>query len=88
MFVAGYQFYVLTPIFTIHWILQNKKSRPSWREHQNNVNRKQFEIFKRELFARYKGKDPLNLLNTQKRMKNANSIKENNNNKINGLRVG
>lgn len=53
MFVAGYQFQVLTPLFTIHWGLQNKKGRPAWREHQNNVNRKHFEIFKRELFARY-----------------------------------
>lgn len=61
MFVAGYQFQVLTPIFTIHWGLQNKKGRPAWREHQNNINRKQFEIFKREVFARYH-KDPLKML--------------------------
>lgn len=31
MFVAGYQFQVLTPLFTIHWGLQNKKGRPAWR---------------------------------------------------------
>lgn len=61
MFVAGYQFQVLTPLFTIHWGLQNKKGRPAWREHQNNINRKHFEIFKRELFARYH-KDPLKML--------------------------
>lgn len=61
MFVAGYQFQVLSPIFTCHWGLQNKKSRPAWRERQNNVNRKQFEVFKREVFARYH-KDPLKML--------------------------
>lgn len=61
MFVAGYQFQVLSPLFTVHWGLQNKKSRPAWRERQNNVNRKYFEIFKREVFARYH-KDPLKML--------------------------
>jgi beta-1,4-glucuronyltransferase 1 len=61
MFVAGYQFQVLSPIFTVHWGLQNKKSRPAWRERQNNINRKHFEIFKREVFARYH-KDPLKML--------------------------
>lgn len=61
MYVSGFQFQVLTPLFTIHWGLQNKKGRPAWREHQNNVNRKQFEIFKREVFARYH-KDPLKML--------------------------
>lgn len=65
MFVAGYQFQVLTPLFTIHWGLQNKKGRPAWREHQNNINRKHFETFKRELFARYK-KDPLKMLQPKK----------------------
>ncbi len=65
MFVAGYQFHVLTPLFTIHWGLQNKKSRPAWREHQNNINRKYFDTFKRELYARYK-KDPLKMLQAKK----------------------
>lgn len=59
--MAGFQFQVLTPLFTIHWGLQNKKGRPAWREHQNNINRKHFEIFKREVFARYH-KDPLKML--------------------------
>jgi hypothetical protein len=70
MFVAGYQFHVLTPIFTVHWGLQNKKSRPSWRERQNSANRKNFEIFKREVFARYH-KDPLRML-VPKKGKNVN----------------
>lgn len=61
MFVAGYQFEVLSPIFTIHWGLQGRKGRPSWRERQNSLNRRQFEVFKREVFARYH-KDPLKML--------------------------
>lgn len=61
MYVAGYQFQVLSPIFTIHWGLQVKKGRPTWRERQNSQNRKYFDLFKREVFARYY-KDPLNML--------------------------
>ncbi|KAL1114818.1 hypothetical protein AAG570_007642, partial [Ranatra chinensis] len=61
MYVAGYQFYVLSPVFTIHWGLQNRKGRPSWRERQNANNRKHFDQFKREVFARYH-KDPLNMV--------------------------
>lgn len=61
MFVAGYQFQVLSPIFTCHWGLQTVKSRPSWRERQNDANRKVFEVFKREVFARYH-KDPLKMV--------------------------
>jgi N-acetyllactosaminide beta-1,3-N-acetylglucosaminyltransferase len=68
MYVAGYQFQVLSPIFSVHWGLQNKKSRPAWRERQNNVNRKYFEIFKREVFARYH-KDPLKMLLPKKSSK-------------------
>ncbi|XP_049792420.1 beta-1,4-glucuronyltransferase 1 [Schistocerca nitens] len=56
MYVAGYQFKVLSPVFTIHWGLQTKKGRPSWRERQNSHNGRQFEAFKREVLARY-GKD-------------------------------
>lgn len=65
MFVAGYHFHVLTPIFTCHWGLQNKKSRPAWRERQNNLNRKQFEVFKKEIYARYH-RDPLQMLQPKK----------------------
>ncbi|CAH2063899.1 unnamed protein product, partial [Iphiclides podalirius] len=61
MFLIGYQFRVLSPIFTIHWGLQARRSRPLWREKQNERNRKHFETFKRELFARYR-RDPLHLL--------------------------
>ncbi|KAJ3664531.1 hypothetical protein Zmor_000089 [Zophobas morio] len=65
MFVAGYEFLVLSPIFTCHWGLQVKKTRPPWREHQNNLNRKQFDGFKREIFAKY-DKDPLNMMSKRK----------------------
>ncbi|CAH1996471.1 unnamed protein product [Acanthoscelides obtectus] len=61
MFVAGYEFLVLSPIFTCHWGLQVKRTRPPWREHQNNLNRKHFDGFKREIFAKY-NKDPLNMM--------------------------
>ncbi|XP_037030964.1 beta-1,4-glucuronyltransferase 1 isoform X2 [Bradysia coprophila] len=68
MFVAGYQFQVLSPIFTCHWGLQNKKNRPAWRERQNNINRKILDIFKREVFARYH-KDPLKMMQPKKAAK-------------------
>uniref|UniRef100_A0ABD2VZG3 Beta-1,4-glucuronyltransferase 1 n=1 Tax=Trichogramma kaykai TaxID=54128 RepID=A0ABD2VZG3_9HYME len=61
MYVAGYKFKVLTPTFTVHWGLQTRKSRPAWRERQNSVNRKHFEIFKKEVFARY-SRDPLKMV--------------------------
>ncbi|XP_046978962.1 beta-1,4-glucuronyltransferase 1 [Vanessa cardui] len=61
MFLIGYQFKVLSPIFTIHWGLQARRTRPLWREKQNEKNRKHFETFKRELYARYR-RDPLHLL--------------------------
>ncbi|KAH1005824.1 hypothetical protein HUJ04_006738 [Dendroctonus ponderosae] len=66
MFVAGYEFLVLSPIFTCHWGLQVKKTRPPWREHQNNLNRRQFDQFKKEIFARY-NKDPLNMIKPKKK---------------------
>lgn len=64
MFMAGYTFYVLSPIFTCHWGLQLKKTRPHWRERQNTMNGRQFELFKREIFAKY-NKDPLHMVKTQ-----------------------
>ncbi|XP_068147016.1 beta-1,4-glucuronyltransferase 1 [Drosophila tropicalis] len=54
MHIAGFEFYVLTPVFTCHWGLQRKQTRPAWREQQNNINRKKFDGFKSEIFARYK----------------------------------
>lgn len=61
MYVAGFQFQVLSPVFTCHWGLQSRKGRPSWREKQNNSNRRKFDVFKREIFARYH-KDPLHMI--------------------------
>ncbi|XP_026840698.1 beta-1,4-glucuronyltransferase 1 [Drosophila persimilis] len=65
MHIAGYQFYVLTPVFTGHWGLQRKQARPAWREQQNNVNRRKFDVFKSEIFLRYKN-DPRLLLQSKK----------------------
>lgn len=72
MFVAGYEFLVLSPIFTCHWGLQVKRSRPHWREHQNNFNRKRFETFKKEIFAKY-NKDPLNMMAQRNKVLNLHS---------------
>ncbi|XP_073994319.1 beta-1,4-glucuronyltransferase 1 isoform X1 [Rhodnius prolixus] len=71
MFVVGYEFLVLSPVFTIHWGLQNRKGRPSWRERQNTNNRKNFDQFKREVFARY-NKDPLNMVVGRTKEQNTN----------------
>ena len=57
MWVQGWTFQVLSPMFAIHWGLQKKKSRPQWRERQNNRNRLRFKLFKDEVWARY-GKIP------------------------------
>lgn len=67
MFVAGFQFQVLSPIFTIHPGLQNKKHQ-LLREQQNNKNRRAFDGFKREVFARY-NKDPLKMMVPQQAKK-------------------
>ena len=53
MSVAGYQFQVLSPVFAVHWGLQTKTSRPTWREIQNNENRRHVDAFKAEVAARY-----------------------------------
>ncbi|KAH8347839.1 hypothetical protein KR084_001545 [Drosophila pseudotakahashii] len=65
MHIAGYQFYVLSPVFTGHWGLQRKQARPAWREQQNNANRRKFDVFKSEIFVRYKN-DPRLLLKSKK----------------------
>ena len=53
MYLGGWQFLVLSPIFSIHWGLLNKKGRPTWRERQNSNNRRKFSHFKKELFSKY-----------------------------------
>ena len=53
MYIGGWQFQVLSPIFSVHWGLLTKKSRPSWRERQNSNNRRKFPHFKKEIFAKY-----------------------------------
>ena len=54
MFVAGVQFQVLSPAFSVHWGLQSKQARPAWRALQNNENRRHFDLFKREVAVRYR----------------------------------
>ena len=61
MYVAGYEFHVLTPVFTCHWGLESRKLRPYWRERQNMINGRHFETFKSEVYARYR-KDPLRMV--------------------------
>ncbi|XP_037084726.1 uncharacterized protein LOC119105362 [Pollicipes pollicipes] len=58
---AGYTFHVLAPVFAVHWGLQSRKARPPWREMQNNSNRRLFDAFKQEVFARF-GTDPLGMM--------------------------
>ena len=53
MWMAGWTFEVLSPIFAIHWGFQKKIGRPAWRERQNNRNRVRFKGFKAEVMARY-----------------------------------
>ena len=53
MNLSGWQFLVLSPIFSVHWGLQKKKGRPTWRERQNSNNRNKFQHFKKEIFAKY-----------------------------------
>lgn len=67
MFVAGFSFYVLSPVFTLHPGLQNRKPQLI-REQQNNKNRRSFDGFKREVFARYK-KDPLRMMAVKEKEK-------------------
>ncbi|XP_022919766.1 beta-1,4-glucuronyltransferase 1 [Onthophagus taurus] len=66
MYVAGYEFFVLSPLFTCHWGLQFKRGRPHWREIQNTQNRHRFEVFKHEVFAKY-GRDPLDMVSIRRR---------------------
>ena len=61
MYVAGYQFKVLSPGFTVHWGLQTRRNRPHWRERQNSANAVQFKTFKNEIYARYM-RDPLKMI--------------------------
>jgi N-acetyllactosaminide beta-1,3-N-acetylglucosaminyltransferase len=54
MIVAGYQFQVLSPIFSCHWGLQTRRSsyNPS-RNMQVKKNAKLVTSFEEELAARY-----------------------------------
>ena len=54
MFTAGYQFQVLSPIFSCHWGLQtlNGVYNP-WRRTQVTKNSRLLNSFKADLAARY-----------------------------------
>ncbi|XP_023233755.1 beta-1,4-glucuronyltransferase 1-like [Centruroides sculpturatus] len=53
MHVAGYEFWVLNPVFAVHRGIQNRRSRGAWRDKQNFVNRKKFVQFKADLLRKY-----------------------------------
>uniref|UniRef100_A0A0A9XNH9 Beta-1,4-glucuronyltransferase 1 n=1 Tax=Lygus hesperus TaxID=30085 RepID=A0A0A9XNH9_LYGHE len=53
MVVAGYEFFVLSPVFMVHWGLQNNLRRPGWREKQNNNNYRKLHFFRKEIHIRY-----------------------------------
>ena len=71
MWMAGWTFEVLSPIFAIHWGFQKKIGRPAWREQQNNRNRIRFDRFKAEILARY-GKTERPKTQKQRNDKNSN----------------
>lgn len=53
MALSGWSFHVLSPIFTIHWGMQMKQRRPSWRKIQMDRNRRLFDVIHHELKAKY-----------------------------------
>ena len=53
MYVQGWTFKVLSPIFAIHWGLQTVKSRPEWRRRQIDQNYLRFKSFEHEVWVRY-----------------------------------
>ncbi|XP_069696729.1 beta-1,4-glucuronyltransferase 1-like [Periplaneta americana] len=54
MLAAGYQFQVVSPIFSCHWGFQSlSKSYNNWRHKQVDKNHMQFRQFKNEIYARY-----------------------------------
>ena len=52
MYLRGWQFLVLSPIFGVHLGLQVRKSRPGWRERQNIWNSVRVMGFKREAYVK------------------------------------
>lgn len=61
MALAGWTFHVLSPVFTVHWGLQMKQHRPTWRKNQMDRNRHVFDAVHSELKVRYglAGKGPV-----------------------------
>ncbi len=65
MYVAGYDFYVLNNLFSVHWGLQTSKARPMWRARQQENNNKKFDEFAKEVSARY-DRDPYHMMDKLK----------------------
>ena len=53
MALAGWTFHVLSPVFTVHWGMQMKQRRPTWRKNQMDRNRRVFDAVHNELKVRY-----------------------------------
>ena len=64
---AGWEFFVLSPCYAVHWGFQSKEDRPAWRERQNNVNSLKFAAFARELKTKYGVKTTLSGAKDRKR---------------------
>ena len=49
MYVAGYSFYLLNNAFATHWGFQSLKTRPVWRDRQQEINNAKFDEFAKEV---------------------------------------
>jgi hypothetical protein len=57
LFVAGWEFKVISPIYLVHLGIKRTKDHSVWRAQQNNDNRAIYKLFKNEVQARYKQVD-------------------------------
>ena len=53
MALDGWKFFVLSPVFAIHWGFQEKNQQTKLRKMQVNKNRQRYSIFEREVRAKY-----------------------------------
>eukprot|EP00095_Tigriopus_kingsejongensis_P007170 maker-scaffold211_size255937-snap-gene-1.15 protein:Tk07170 transcript:maker-scaffold211_size255937-snap-gene-1.15-mRNA-1 annotation:"n-acetyllactosaminide beta- -n-acetylglucosaminyltransferase-like" len=67
MYVSGYEFFVLNNAFTNHWGFQSIKTRPQYRAIQQMKNNARFDVFAKELNARYEN-DPYDMMTKLKGM--------------------
>ncbi|XP_042145151.1 beta-1,4-glucuronyltransferase 1-like [Ixodes scapularis] len=52
--LAGFEFRVLDEAFAVHRGMQNKRSIGVWKERQNDLNRKRFVVFQRDMKRKYR----------------------------------